>query len=107
MTEQASTSGVQELIDRLSHEGVAQGQKQAEEIVRDAQKKADETLDEARQQANEILKQAREEAQQFQAAGEEALRLAARDAVRDFGSLIHDGLRQRLQELVHHQIKDP
>ena len=107
MTDQATTSGVQELIDRLSHEGVAEGQQQAEKIASDARRKADDILDSARQQANDILKQAREEADQFQAAGEEALRLAARDAVRDFGARIHDGLRKRLQELVQHQIKEP
>ena len=107
MTDQESTSGVQELIDRLSQEGVAEGKQQAEKIVSDAQKKADDIIDSARQQANEILRQAREEADHFQKAGQEALRLAARDAVRDFGARIHDGLRNRLQELVQHQIKEP
>jgi V/A-type H+-transporting ATPase subunit E len=107
MTEQPTTSGVQELIDRLSQEGVAEGQQQAEKIVSDAQQKADGIVDSARQQANEILKQAREEAEQFQAAGEDALRLAARDSVRDFAAKVHEGLRQRLQELVQHQIKEP
>ena len=106
MTDQTPTTGVQELIDRLSQEGVSEGQRQAENLVRDAQKKADNMLDSARQQANEIIQKARDQASQFQAAGEEALRLAARDAVRDFGARIHDGLRNRLQELVQHQIKD-
>lgn len=107
MTEQPNTSGVQELIDRLSQEGVAEGQQQAEKIVNDAQRKADDIVDSARQQANEILKQAREEAEQFQAAGEDALRLAARDAVRDFAAKVHGGLRSRLQDLVQHQMKEP
>lgn len=106
MSEPLKTSGVQELIDRLSLEGVAEGRQQAEQIVADAQKKADSIVESARGQANDILKQAREEAQQFQAAGEDALRLAARDAVRDFGARVHEGLRQRLQELVRHQMKD-
>jgi V/A-type H+-transporting ATPase subunit E len=101
------TAGVQQLIDRLSDEGVAEGQRQAEKIVGDAQKKADDILDSARQEANEILKQAREEAATFQNAGEEALQLAARDAVRDFGARIHDGLRNRFQSLVHHELKQP
>ena len=106
MSEQPTTSGVQELIDRLSQEGVAEGQQQADKIVGQAQAKADSIVESARAQANDILKQAREEAQQFRAAGEDALRLAARDAVRDFGSRVHDGLRHRLQELVKHQMKD-
>ena len=107
MTDQASTTGVQELIDRLSQEGVAEGQRQADKLVHDAQRKADDIVDAARQQANEILKQAREEADQFQDAGEEALRLARRDAVRTFANQLHDGWRNRLQELVHYQMNDP
>ncbi len=107
MTEQTSTTGVQELIDRLSQEGVSEGQRQAENITTRAQQQADDLLESARQQADAIVKQARDEAQQFQTAGEEALRLAARDAVRDFGARLHDGLRNRLQELVQHQLQDP
>jgi V/A-type H+-transporting ATPase subunit E len=101
------TIGVQQLIDRISDEGVAEGHRQAEKIVADAQQKADDILDSARREANEILKHAREEADKLQAAGEEALQLAARDAVRDFGARIHDGLRNRLQELVHHELQQP
>jgi V/A-type H+-transporting ATPase subunit E len=101
------TIGVQQLIDRISDEGVAEGHRLAEKIVADAQQKADDILESARREANEILKHAREQADKLQAAGEEALRLAARDAVRDFGARIHDGLRNRLQELVHHELQQP
>lgn len=107
MSDQETTSGVQELIDRLSQEGVAEGHRQAETLVTDAQQKAEEVLESARRQASEILQQARQEAAQMQSAGEEALRLAARDAIRDFGARIHDGFRNRLQELVRHQMQDP
>ena len=107
MTDQPTTSGVQELIDRLSQEGVAEGQQQAEKIIGDAQHKADAIVASARQQAEDILQRAHKEVDEFQTAGEEALRLAARDAVRDFGARIHDGLRTRLQELVQHEMADP
>ena len=50
MTEQTSTTGVQDLIDRLSEEGVAEGQKRAEQIVSEAERKADDLVDAARQQ---------------------------------------------------------
>ena len=106
MNEQPTTSGVQELIDRLSQEGVAEGQQRAESIVADARAKASNIIESARVEANRLLKDAREEAEQFQMAAEDALRLAARDAVRDFSARIHDGLRHRLQELVQHQMKD-
>ena len=106
MNEQPTTSGVQELIDRLSQEGVAEGQQRAEQIVAEARATANNIVESARGEANSLLKNAKEDAEQFQAAAEEALRLAARDAVRDFGARIHDGLRLRLQELVQHQMKD-
>lgn len=106
MTDQPTTSGVQDLIDRLSQEGVAEGQRRGEHILGDAQRKADEILQSARNQAAAIVKQARDEAGQFQAAGEEALKLACRDAVRDFAARIHEGFRNRLQELVRHQLSD-
>ena len=107
MPDQPTTSGVQDLIDRLSQEGVAEGQRKAEDLVHAAQEKAQSIVDAARQQANDILQNARQEAEQFQAAGEEALRLAARDTQRDFGARIHEGFRNRLQELVRHQLTDP
>jgi V/A-type H+-transporting ATPase subunit E len=106
MAEKGDTSGVQQLIDRLSHEGVAEGERQAEKIIAEAQHKADDILDLARQQANEVLAQARHEADQFRAGGEEALKLACRDAVRDLASRLHEGFRNRLQELVQHQLRD-
>ncbi len=107
MTDQPKTSGVQDLIDRLSHEGVAEGQRQGEHILGDAQRKAEEILQSARKQADAIVQQAREEAQQYQAAGEEALKLACRDSVRDFAARIHEGFRNRLQELVRQQLSEP
>ena len=106
MSDQETTSGVQGLIDRLSQEGVAEGQRQAEEIVTDAQRKADSLLESARGQASAILEQARQQADEMKAAGEEALRLAARDTLRDFSARIHEGFRDRLDELVRHELSD-
>ena len=107
MSKPSNTAGVQELIDLLSEEGVAEGQRQAEEIIQEAQHRVTEMLDAARQQAAEIIENAREEASHFQVAGEEALRVAARDCARDFGSRIHNGWRNRLQQLVCTQLQDP
>ena len=73
MAEQPEASGVQQLIDRLSEEGVSEGEREAERIVAEARQKANDILDSARQQASEILQQARLEADHFRAGGEEAL----------------------------------
>ncbi len=76
MSDQETTSGVQELIDRLSQEGVAEGQRQAEKIVTNAQAQSGRVLlESARRQASEILEQARPQADEMKSAGEEALRL--------------------------------
>jgi len=107
MATDQGTSGVQELIDRLSREGVAEGEKRAEEIVAEAHRRADGILDEARNEANKILARAREEAEHFRTGGEEAVALACRDAQRDLASRLHEGFRDRLQELVQHQLRDP
>jgi V/A-type H+-transporting ATPase subunit E len=107
MSEPDKTSGVQQLIDRLSQDGVAAGQQQAETIVTDANRKADDIVESARRQAKEILQQTRDEADQMQSAGKEALQLAARDTLRDFSARIHSDFRHRLQELVRHQLQDP
>ncbi len=107
MSNDESVSGIQEMIDRLSQEGVAEGERQAAQLVSDAERKADNILDAARHEAKEILRRAREEAQQYQAAGEAALSLAARDAMRDFGSRIHGDWRGRLQELVQYELQQP
>jgi len=101
------TSGVQDLIDRLSHEGAAEGEKQAEQIIAEAHRKARDILDEAQKDAKKILEQARVEAEHFRTGGEEAVGLACRDAQRDLASRLHEGFRNRLQELVQHQLQDP
>jgi len=107
MSENVKTSGVQDLIDRLSQDGVAEGQRQASQIVKDAERKADGILQAARRQADEILQKARQEADRMQSAGQEALKLAARDTIRGFNARIHDGFRNHLQQLVGHELQDP
>ena len=107
MAADESTSGVQELIDRLSQEGVEEGETQAGHIIAEAQRKAGELLDEARSEAENIRKQAREEAEHFRTGGEEAVGLACRDAQRDLAARLHEGFRNRLQELVQHHLRDP
>jgi V/A-type H+-transporting ATPase subunit E len=106
MPEKDSTSGVQELIDRLSQEGVAEGEKRAEEIIQEARQKADHLLETARREASQIVEQANRQADHFRTGGEEALKLACRDAVRDLASRLHEGFRNRLQELVRHELRD-
>jgi V/A-type H+-transporting ATPase subunit E len=106
MTEKERSSGVQELIDRLREKGVEEGQEQADQLLTDARRKASETVDKARREAAEIVQQAKQEADRLQAAGEEALRLAGRDAVLALKEEISEQFSKQVRRLVSHQLRD-
>ena len=106
MSEKEQSSGVQELIDRLREKGVQEGKDQAERLLTDARRKAAETLDQARQEAAETVRRAREEAEQTRAAGEEALRLAGRDAVLALKEEISGQFSDQLRRLVSRCLRD-
>ncbi|MBB3808618.1 hypothetical protein [Pseudochelatococcus contaminans] len=80
---QRTASGVETLIARLRDEGVVSGKAEADRIVAEAQALARATVEEAQLQATEILERSRREANNFQRAGEDALKAAARDTVLD------------------------
>lgn len=81
-TEQAhsTSSGVDALIERLKDQGIAAGQEKAESIVLDAQKRAEWIINEATLEAELLVNNAKAEAEAIKFAGEDALKLAARDA---------------------------
>lgn len=74
-----ASSGVEALIERLKEEGIAAGRKKAESIVIDAEKRAEWIIKEAQLEAQSLVNEARAEAEAMKAAGEDALKLAARD----------------------------
>lgn len=76
---QHAASGVEALIERLRQQGVEQGQQEAARLVEEAERRADWLLEQARQEADTLLRRAREEAERLRRAGEDALKLAARD----------------------------
>lgn len=73
--------GVQALIDRLKHQGIEAGQRQSQQLTLEAQAKARKIVAEAQAEAQRLRTAARAEAEREQAAGQEALRLAARDVL--------------------------
>lgn len=107
MAENKAESGVQNLIDKLNQEGVEAGQQQSETLISDARQKADEIEAAARQQASQIVENARKEAQSLKSAGEDALQLACRDAIRDLQARVHEGFRERLRQLVNAELQEP
>ncbi len=105
-TETTESSGVQQLIDRLHEEGVAKGEEEANALVVAARQKAMEILDEAKKSAEEIVSSARTEAERTRAGGEEAIRLACRDAVESMREELREDFMRKLRNLVGHTLRD-
>lgn len=76
-----TSSGVESLIERLREQGVAAGQERAESIVVDAQKRAEWIIEEAELEAQQLIEKAKKQSDALRAAGEDALKLATRDAL--------------------------
>lgn len=104
--EASESSGVQQLIDRLHHQGVAKGKEEAEALVTAARQQALEIMDEAKRQADAMLQSAREEAERTRRSGEEALRMAGRDATLELMESLREDFVRRLHHLVQHQLED-
>ena len=106
MAEEKRSSGVEELIRRLRDEGVAEGQGKAEELLDEARRRASEMLDLARQEAENVRQEAQREAKRTQTAGEEAVRLAVRDAILTLKSEITEQFAGRVRQLVAENLSD-
>lgn len=104
--DEARTTGVQDLIDRLKEEGVSEGREQGEQLVAEARREAARLLEEARREADALLAKARAEADAFRESGREDVRLACRDAVLGLQAQVYEGLRDRLRVLVGHTLSD-
>ncbi len=106
MTEPKESSGVEELIQRLREQGVAAGKSQAEELLEQTRRRAEQRLDEAHREAEEIIQQARQEASQTKQAGEEAVRLAVRDAILRLKSELVERFADRVRHLVTRELEN-
>ncbi len=106
MTTDRITSGVDDLIRRLRQEGVATGKTEAEEILEHARRQAEQRLEHARLQAEQIVQKARDEASHTKRAGEEAVRLAVRDAMLSLKADVARQFADRLRHLVSHELRN-
>ena len=102
----SESAGVQELIDRLHDQGVAKGRDEAGELIGSARRKALEILDDAKRQAAAILAEARAESERTRKGGEEAIRLAGRDAILELMEALGEDFSRKLRHLVEHQLED-
>lgn len=76
-----TASGVEELIRRLRDDGVEAGREEAQRIIQDAEARVNWLVEQAKAEADQLLADARKETDRFRASAEEALQVAARDAV--------------------------
>lgn len=99
---QATASGLESLIARLRDEGVTAGHAEAQRLVADAQGRAHRILEKAEAESKSMVEGARRESEALRRAGEEALRVAARDAVLD----LKDQLERRFAADVGKTVSD-
>lgn len=105
-TPHPTASGVETLLARLRDEGVEAGRRQAAEIETEARAKADALVKQAKAEADAILAEARQQAETLKHAGEEALRVAARDAVLRTRDILLNRFSKEIRRLVSMEMKD-
>lgn len=105
-TESKESAGVQQLIDRLHREGVEKGKEQADELLVQARRQSMELLDNAKREAEELLSEARAEAERTRRGGEDAVRLAGRDAILSLTEDLRLDFEKKLKNLVGKSLQD-
>jgi len=87
---------LQELLDRIQHDGVEAAQAQAERLLAEAEAKKKALIDEAEREARGIVERAKADAARTEEAGKAALAQASRDELLAF----RDQLRALLDSIV-------
>jgi len=100
------SAGVEQLIERLREDGVKQGYEEAQRIVENAERRAAWLTSQAREQVDEMLINARDEVDRLRRSGEEALQIAARDAVLKMKSFLSERFAVEVQRLIGEQFHD-
>ncbi|WP_428354622.1 hypothetical protein [Methyloprofundus sp.] len=96
----ATSSGVEDLIQRLRDQGVEAGQEKAESIVLDAQKRAEWIVEEAELEAQQLINEAKSKSDALRIAGEDALKLATRDALLKLRDTLLGSFSKEVQRVV-------
>ena len=99
------SSGVEALIARLRDEGVAKGRDAAERTEGEARHRAAQILGEAEAEARRIVSAAQREANSLKTAGEDALKLAMRDAVLQLRSVLTREVNENVRRLITAELK--
>jgi V/A-type H+-transporting ATPase subunit E len=104
---QKTSSGVQQLIDRLRNEGVAAGELEAAQLVERAKKQAAQIVSDAKKLADEERAQASAYIARESEAAKAAVQLAVRDTVLTMRSEIVARFKAQVRRLVTAELNDP
>lgn len=99
-----AASGVEALIDRLREQGVEQGQQKASELIDEAERRADWLIEQANQEAEQVRRKAKEDADRLTRAGEDALKMAARDMNLQLREMLAQTFADRVKLLISDQL---
>ena len=99
-------SGVKALIDRLRNEGVASGRAEADRLINEANQRAQDIVAGAEAKARQMVDQAQREAEALTSAGNDALKVAARDAVLGLRSQLESRLSDQVRRLMSEALRD-
>lgn len=99
-------SGIEALIARLTKEGVDEGNAEATRIVAEAEARARATIAKAEEDAAAKVAAAKAEADRLHRGGEEALKVAMRDAVLELKESLTRGFAEEVRGAVQHMTRD-
>lgn len=102
-----TSHGVEELLARIRAEGVESGRAEAAAIVAAAEQQAQQIVRAAEAEAERLRAEATAEAERQQRAGEEALRVAARDALLDLKQQLAEKFSREVSSMVGEGMRDP
>jgi len=103
----ATSSGVENLIQRLRDQGVEAGKEKAESIVLDAQKRAEWIIEEAELEAKQLVDEAKQKSDALRSSGEDALKLAARDALLKLRDTLLGNFSNEVKRVVGQKMDQP
>jgi V/A-type H+-transporting ATPase subunit E len=101
-----TSSGVQELIDRIRDQGVEAAQEESNRLLHSARQQAAEIVAQAKSEAEAVRAKAAAEVDAYRAASMDGLRLAARDTVLDLKARVMSRFEESVKRLVVSATRD-
>ncbi len=98
---------LESFVAKLQSDGVAAGQKAAQDIRMQAQREAEKIVQDAQQKAQKIIEQAEKESKSKLEKGQTELKLACRDIVLNLRNTIAKFIRQIMVGPVEERLNDP